>query len=65
MKQIKLISILSILTLAGIVVSSSRQFASQAENDEILTELVKYKTWTMVSKAPIKVDVDLASLAGG
>lgn len=55
MKRIKLIAILSVLGLVGIVVSSSHQFSSKAENDEVLTEIAKYKTWKQIHKSDEKI----------
>jgi hypothetical protein len=56
MKRIKLIVIFSVLILVGIIANNSRQFSSAAKDDEILSEIVKYKSWTKVSKEPIKVE---------
>jgi hypothetical protein len=68
MKRIKLITIFSVLMSVGIIASNSRQFSSAAKDDEVLSEIAKYKTWTKVSKEPIKVEFDAISasdLGGG
>ena len=64
MKRIKLIALLTVLGVVGIVLFNSNQ-VSQAKNDDVLEQIAKYKTWTKVSKDPIKVEIDVNSLAGG
>ncbi len=64
MKLIKLIGLLMILGLLGIILLNSNP-VSKANGDESLEQIAKYKTWTKVSKDPIKVEVDTNSLAGG
>jgi hypothetical protein len=56
MNRIKLLTIFSVLVLVGIITDNSRQFTSAAKDDEVLSEIAKYKTWTKVSKEPIKVE---------
>jgi hypothetical protein len=65
MKRIKLSIIFGVLILAGIIAINSRQFSSSAKDDEILSEIAKYKTWTKVSKKPVKVDLNIDDLGGG
>jgi hypothetical protein len=65
MKRIKLAVLLSLFGLVGIYVSHSHQFSSKAENDQILEEIAKYKSWTKVSKEPIKVEFTIDGLSGG
>jgi hypothetical protein len=56
MNRIKLITIAGVLMLVGIITSNSQQFSSKAKDDEILSEIAKYKTWTKVLKEPIKAE---------
>lgn len=56
MNRIKLITIFSVLVLVGIIASNSWQFSSLAKDDEILSEIAKYKSWAKISKEPIKVE---------
>ncbi len=66
MKRIKLITLITILSLVGIVSFNSYQSPTKASGDSIFEEIANYKTWTKVSKDPIKVDVTIgADLAGG
>ena len=55
MKRIKLIFILSVLALVGIFMTNSHHFSTNAKGDRVLEEIAKYKSWTKVSKEPIKV----------
>jgi hypothetical protein len=55
MNRIKLITIFSVLILVGIIVNNSRQFSSSAKDDEILSEITKYKTWQSVNKTDEKL----------
>ena len=64
MNRIKLITIFSMLILVGIIANNSRQFSSAAKDDETLSEIAKYKTWTKVSKDPIKVESDALTISG-
>ncbi|MBX7174972.1 MAG: hypothetical protein K1X72_28605 [Pyrinomonadaceae bacterium] len=64
MKRIKLIALLTVLGVVGVVLFNANQ-VSQAKNDDVLEQIAKYKTWTKVSKDPIKVEIDVNSLAGG
>ena len=64
MKRIKLIALLTVLGVVGVVLLNANQ-VSQAKNDDVLEQIAKYKTWTKVSKDPIKVEIDVNSLAGG
>ncbi|HRH44799.1 MAG TPA: hypothetical protein PKY82_24385 [Pyrinomonadaceae bacterium] len=64
MKLIKLIALLMILGLLGIISLSSNQ-VSKANGDEALEQIAKYKTWTKVSKDPIKVEVTIGGAEAG
>jgi ABC-type cobalt transport system substrate-binding protein len=64
MNRIKLITIFSLLTLVIIIANNSRQFSSSAKDDEVLSEITKYKSWTKVSKEPIKVESDALTIGG-
>jgi hypothetical protein len=55
MNKIKLIAISGLLTLVGIIASNSNQFSSAAKDDEILSEIAKYKTWQSVNKTDEKI----------
>jgi hypothetical protein len=55
MNKIKFSIIISILILVGIILNSSSQFSSKAENDSILKEISQYKTWEKLNEKPINV----------
>ncbi len=50
MNRIKLIVIAGVLILVGIITNNSRQFSSAAKDDEILSEIARYKSWQTVNK---------------
>jgi hypothetical protein len=55
MNRIKLLTIFSVLILVGIVADNSRQFSSEAKDDEFLSEIAKYKSWQTVNKTDEKL----------
>lgn len=55
MLKIKIFIIAAVFLSAGIVLNSSRQFSSYAQNDEAASEFAKYKTWTRITKEPFRV----------
>jgi hypothetical protein len=55
MNRIKLIVIAGVLILVGIVADNSRQFSSEAKDDEVLSEIAKYKSWQSVNKTDEKL----------
>ena len=54
MLKIKLIAIISILSVVAFVIQNSHSFSSSAKSD-VFEEIAKYKTWTRINKEPIKV----------
>lgn len=64
MKRIKLIILMTILSLVGTVSFSSNQ-VSKANGDEALEQIATYKTWTKVSKDPIKVEISIGGAEAG
>ena len=64
MLKLKLTAIIGVLSFVGIVFHNSQTFSSSAKGDAI-EEIVKYKTWTKVSKEPIVVRNEDAALFGG
>lgn len=61
MLKIKLLAMFGFLFLVGFMLFKSNPIS--AEN-EFFDEIAKYKTWTKVSKDPIKVEFDLSSVGG-
>jgi hypothetical protein len=59
MNKIKFSIIVSILILVGIILNSSSQFSSKAENDNIVKEISQYKTWSKLNDKPIGVPLEL------
>jgi hypothetical protein len=55
MNRIKLLTIFSVLVLVGIIADNSRQFTSAAKDDEVLSEIAKYKSWQSVNKTDEKL----------
>lgn len=62
-KRIKLIVIYSLLLVVTFLFSS-RQFSSEAKGDAVLEEIAKYKSWTRVSKEPLKVELTIDGADG-
>lgn len=56
MLKVKLIAVLSVFAIVAIVLSSSSSFSTSAENDNAVQEIAGYKTWTKITKEPIKVE---------
>ncbi len=63
MLKIKIIAVFSILLIVGIVISNSRSFSTSARGD-IFEEIAAYKTWTRITKEPIKVEAYASNLIG-
>ncbi|MEZ5428629.1 MAG: hypothetical protein R2747_20450 [Pyrinomonadaceae bacterium] len=59
---IKIFVVLGILGFLTLVYQNTLVFESHAEKDEILREIAGYKTWTKMTKEPIKVDVTFAGI---
>lgn len=64
MIKIKITAITAVLLLVGIVLSGSQQFSTSAEGD-VFDEIAAYKTWTRITKEPIKVGFVIDPNAGG
>lgn len=64
MLKLKVLAIIFVLSLAGIVLIGSRHFLSFAASDPV-NEIANYKNWTRITKEPIAIKIDEASLAGG
>ncbi len=58
MLKIKIISILSILILVGTVLSISHSYSTSAKGD-VVQEIANYKTWSKITKEPIKIVTQL------
>jgi hypothetical protein len=65
MKRIKLITIFIVLALVAFIGAFTHQNHSNAQADEIFAKIAQYKTWAKITKEPVKVSLDLESLAGG
>lgn len=63
MLRIKIFVIVGILFLVGIVLSSSERFASSAKGD-VFEEIANYKTWTRITKEPIKTAFQIDGTSG-
>lgn len=59
---IKLFSIAGIFGFLAVVFHISPEFETRAAKDEILEKIADYKTWTRVSKEPIKVDTTFSGI---
>lgn len=55
MLKLKLTAISGILFLIGIVLSNSSSASTSAKIDNAIQEIANYKTWTKITKEPIKV----------
>jgi hypothetical protein len=55
MNKVKFIVIASFLILVGIILNSSNQFSSKAQNDNIVKEISQYKTWSKLNEKAISV----------
>jgi hypothetical protein len=64
MLKIKLITIFGVFVLVGIVLSNSSSYSTSAETDNALQEIANYKTWTKITKEPIKVGFQVDGKAG-
>lgn len=60
--KIKLIAIAFILSLVGIVFYGSHRFSVSANN--AADEIANYKTWSRITKEPVKVEINEAALSG-
>lgn len=63
MFKLKIIAIAVILCLVGIILNSSSHFSSSAKGD-VLQEIAAYKSWTKITKEPIKVDFQIDGAGG-
>lgn len=63
MLRIKIFVIVSILFLVGIVLNSSDGFESSAKGD-VFEEIASYKTWTKITKEPIKTAFQIDGASG-
>lgn len=57
MIKLKILAIASVLMIAGIVSSGSRSFSTLAKSD-VLQEIAGYKSWSKITKEPIKVSTE-------
>ncbi len=64
MLKIKLFVIVVVMSLVGIISSTSYQFSSKAESDTILGEIAAYRTWAKVTKEPLGFQIDGAAASG-
>lgn len=55
MQKLKLIAVLFVFVLVGTVLSGSSSFSTTAKIDNTLQEIAGYKSWTKITKKPIKV----------
>lgn len=55
--KIKLFAVSGVLSLLAIVLGSSPVFVSKAEDDKILQSIAGYKSWTKITKEPIRVEL--------
>lgn len=63
--RVKLFAVACFLGFAGLVSGSSYLFPSRAESDDVIQAIAKYKIWSKITKEPITVKIDEASLVGG
>lgn len=61
--KIKIAAVAFILGLVGIVLNSSHHFSVSA--NDVSGEIANYKTWSRITKEPITLKIDEASLGGG
>lgn len=63
MIKIKVSAIAAVLLLVGIVLSGSQQFSTSAEGD-VFEEIASYKTWSKITREPIKVGFTIDGNSG-
>ncbi len=52
--KIKLFAIAAVFAFLAIVISNSQSFSSKAKGDDVLTAIANYKTWTKITKKPVR-----------
>ena len=64
MIKIKIGAMIFLIGLVGIVLNGSHHFSSYAETDAA-DEIANYKNWSRITKEPLVLKSDEASLVGG
>jgi hypothetical protein len=62
MIKIKIIAAAFLLGFVGIVLNSSYQISVSA--NDVSDEIAKYKSWSRVTKEPVKVEIDTSAISG-
>ncbi len=64
MPKIKLAVIVIFLSFAGFALTNSEQLITSAKTD-FVQEIANYKTWSKITKKPIKTEFTIDNASGG